>query len=266
MSKYEDEVALIQKSFEEDKTTETFNAIIMGDIGSGKTHLLRTARRPIFIDSFDPGGTKTLRDDPGYMKAGGILVDSRFEREDPKKPSVMKLWDKEFNRRRQEGFFNNIGTYVIDSATTWADAVMNFVLQSNNRAGGTPQQMDWMIQMNIIRDAMKVMCSLPCDCILTAHIDFDKDEATGRMMGGLMMTGKLKKKIPLLFDEIYLATAKDSAKGTVYSLQTRPSTMFPGIRTRLGTNNRFEQYEVPDIKALLKKADRNCADQQEVAE
>lgn len=236
----------------EDMMNESFNAIIYGDLGSGKTHLLRTARRPIFIHSFDPGGCKTLRLDPGFMK-GEIIVDTRYEREIAKTPTAYELWEKEFDRLRKSDFFNHVGTYVIDSATTWADALMNAVLKKAGRAAGTPQQMDWMVQMNTIRDAMKAMVSLPCDCILTAHIDYSKDEASGRLLGQPMFTGKLKQKIPLLFDEIYVAQAKDTPKGTEYSLLTQATTMMVA-RSRLGTGGTFNKFEEPNIKGLLKKA------------
>lgn len=247
-----DEVKKLMDFYNSDDRNRSFNAIIYGDLGTGKTHLLRTCRRPILIHSFDPGGTKTLRTDPGFMN-GEILVDTRYEEEDAKRPTAYELWEREFDRLRKANFFDHVGTFVIDSATTWADALMNAILKRNGRAAGTPQQMDWMVQMNTIRDAMKTFCSLPCDCILTAHIDYVKDEASGRLLGQPMFTGKLKQKIPLLFDEIYVTQAKTTSKGTEYSLLTQGSTMLVA-RSRLGTGGTFQQFEEPNIKKLLEKA------------
>ena len=252
------EIGDLMAMYEEDQRNFSFNAIVYGDLGSGKTHLLRTCRRPIFIHSFDPGGSKTLRLDKGFMN-GEIIVDTRYENEIAKTPTAYAKWEKEFDRLMKAGFFSNVGTYVIDSATTWADALMNEVLKKNGRAAGTPQQMDWMVQMNTIRDAMKAFCTLPCDCVLTAHIDYSKDEATGRLLGQPMFTGKLKQKIPLLFDEIYAMQTKDTSKGTEYSLLTKGTSMLVA-RSRLGTGGTFEQYEVPDVKMLLKKAGINRED------
>ncbi len=251
------EAEMLQKLYQEDVRNQAFNAIIYGDIGTGKTHLLRTCRRPILIHSFDPGGLKTLRNDPGFMK--DILPDSRYEKEDAKKPSCYVAWEKEFDRLRKEDFFTQVGTYVIDSATTWADALMNEVLKRAGRTAGTPQQMDWMVQMNTIRDAMKIFTSLPCDCILTAHVDYQKDEATGRMLGAPLLTGKLKQKIPLLFDEIYVTVAKETSTGTQYSLLTKATGLLQA-RTRLGTGGLFDTYEKPDIKYLLAKAGLDASD------
>lgn len=239
--------------YADDKRVQTFNAIIYGDIGSGKTKLLSTCRRPILVHSFDPGGTLTLRKEKDFMKEGGIYVDTRYEIEDAKAPTAFTAWEKEFDKLRADKVFDTLGTYCIDSATTWADALMNAVLKRNGRAAGVPQQMDWMVQMNTIRDALKAFCALPCDCILTAHVDYDKDEGSGRMVAGPLLTGKLKQKIPLLFDELYRAVAQRTAKGTEYSLQTQADSMYRA-RTRLGTGGTFEPNEVPDITALLKKA------------
>jgi len=253
-----EEMDKISAMYEEDNMNSSFNLILYGDLGSGKTHVLRTARRPVLIHSFDPGGSKTLRLDPGFQK-GEIISDTRFEKEIAKTPTAYSLWEKEFDRLRKTDFFESIGTYVIDSATTWADALMNEILKKNGRAAGTPQQMDWMVQMNTIRDAMKAMVSLPCDCILTAHIDYAKDEGSGRLLGQPMFTGKLKTKIPILFDEIYVAQAKDTPKGTEYSLLTQATSMLIA-RSRLGTGGTFNKFEEPDIKKLLKKAGMSCED------
>lgn len=73
------------------------------------------------------------------------------------------------------------------------------------------------------------------------------------------MTGKLKVRIPLLFDEIYITVAKEGSKGTVHSFLTAPDGQYFG-RTRLGENGLFELYEKPDIKYLLRKAGEDDSD------
>lgn len=234
----------------------SYNAIVYGDIGTGKTNLFRTCRMPVFIHSFDPGGTKTLKDE---IDKGRIIVDNRFEVDDAKKPTAFRLWEKELDRLRGSDFFTKIGTFGIDSATTWGDAIMSAILKAQGRAGGVPQLQDYLVQMNTMRDYMKIFTSLPCDCILTAHVDIDKDEFTGRIVAGPMVTGKMKDKLPLLFDEMYVSVAKESSKGIEYSLLTR-HTGFYKARTRLGREGRFDTYEEQNIKGLLKKAGMSTDD------
>ena len=227
----------------------SFNAIVYGDIGTGKTNILRTCRTPVLLHSFDPGGSKTIRD---CIEKGDVIADTRFEAEDAKKPSAYRTWEEEFDRLRNTDFFKSIGTYVIDSATTWSDAMMNEILKKSGRSGQIPQIQDYLVQQNTIRDTMKLFTNLPCDCILTGHISMDKDEVTGRMLSTIMIAGKASIKMPLLFDEIYVAISKATSKGVEYSLLTRNDGVYKA-RTRIGRNNVLEAYEEPNIKGILAK-------------
>ena len=59
-----------------DSLQKRFSAIISGETNSGKTYLLRTARMPVHIDSFDPGGTKCLQP---WIDRGQIVADTTWE-------------------------------------------------------------------------------------------------------------------------------------------------------------------------------------------
>jgi hypothetical protein len=241
----------IREAYNSSSHKNSFNAIVYGYMGTGKTTLLGTARKPVLIHSFDPGGEKVLVD---QIKKGEVMVNNSFQREDSKKPTAYRSWEKEFDKlRHMEGFFESIGTYALDSVTTWSEALMNAILKANGRAGGIPQMQDYLVQINTLRDAIKLITSIPCDVILTGHVDSEKDEVTGRVTTGVMITGKLKEKLPLLMDEVYMTMSKESSKGVEYSVLTRNTGLYKA-RTRLGRNNIFDTYEEPNIKALLKKA------------
>ena len=250
------EIAQIREAYKTNKTSNHFNAIVYGDIGTGKTNLLRTARKPVLLHSFDPGGSKTIRD---CIDKGEVVADTQFEKEDAKSPTAYKSWEKEFDRLRHSDFFEHIGTYVIDSATTWSDAMMNEILRKGGRTGTIPQIQDYLVQQNTIRDTMKAFTMLPCDCILTGHISTDKDEMSGRMVSSIMIAGKASVKMPLLFDEIYVSVSKQTAKGVEYSLITRNDGIYKA-RTRLGKGDTFETFEKQDIKHLLNKAGLDSED------
>lgn len=250
------EAEALKKMYAESAQQQAFRALVYGPMGTGKTHLVTTCRRPILIHSFDPGGTKTIRDE---IKEGWIMADTRYEVEDADKPTAFASWDKEYDRLKQGGIFSQIGTYVIDSATTWSAAAMNVTLKKAGRQGGTPQQNDYLPTMVMLEAAIKDICSLPCDVLLIAHEDIDKDEGSGRMMIGPAFIGKLKQRIPILFDEIYSATTKETSSGVNYTLLTR-STGLHRARTRLGKGGLFDTYEEQDVKKLLKKAGYPTAD------
>jgi hypothetical protein len=250
-----------------DPRSGSFNTLIYGPSGSGKTSLLRTARLPLHVDSFDPGGTKVLVGEamlngklyPDEYAKGNIILDTSYEVEDPMHPKAAAAWDENFHRRLKMGYFDRIGTYAIDSTTTWLQDIMFEVLKKAGRTGGIPFQQDWLPQMTIAERAVRQLLTLPCDCILIGHDSASKDEATGKMFVSLLITGKLMKRIPLLFDEVYFATTFETSKGVSYKLLTRNNGLFMA-RSRLAISGKIDTHEPADIKALLKKAGLNAED------
>ena len=73
------ELARVRKFYAGDPLQKRFSALVTGETNAGKTFLLRTARRPVHIDSFDPGGTKGLRD---LIASGDVVADTRYEDDD----------------------------------------------------------------------------------------------------------------------------------------------------------------------------------------
>lgn len=196
--------------------TEHIRFLVYGQSGSGKTYSLRTAKKPLFVDSFDPGGSVVLSD---LIEKGQAVVRSEFELEDPKHPSSFEKWDKAFDELEKAGVAGQFGTYVLDSATTWGQACLNYVMKKAGRAGGTPQQNDWYPQMVLMEAGIRRIFALPCDVIFICHDDVQKDEIVGKLSRAPMLTGKSKTRIPLLFSEIYYSDSKRSSKGTEYVWQ-----------------------------------------------
>lgn len=258
------EVAKLNAFYKEKRGTERYRALVYGEKGTGKTSLFASARLPVHLDSFDPGGSVVLADE---IESGVVVADTRWEYEDTKNISttVFKNWDFEFNRKKKEGYFNQFATYGLDSLTTFSQVIMNYVLAKAGRTGGVPQtgagvENDYVAQMMYLENALVGIFSLPCDIIVTAHPEADKDEASGKMFVGPLITGKAKIRIPLLFDEMYYARVQDSKEGgTIWALQTMPSAMYKAS-SRLARRGKFDKFEEPNIKKLLKKAGLSCED------
>jgi len=249
------QAAEIKKMYDEDPRNQTFNLICHGPIKVGKTSLLRTCPKPVFVHSFDPNGTLVLND---MIDSGEVLVDTRFEKDDPFKPTACLLWEDSFNYLYRINFFSHVGTFAIDSMTTWAQTVMYEVIRlaakkkKDREVGGAPQENDWLPQMAFIENYMRKFLSLPCHCILLGHSDQPKDRegnATGDL--GIMITGKLRERVPALFSEIYYLRIKD------YKTESRELLTKPvyGIQagSRLGFGGKLEKEEPPDIKTIMKK-------------
>ncbi len=242
------------------KQTRKFLGLIYGDVGTGKTHLLASCRAPILIHSFDPGGTDTIQAiAPKAIADGSIILDTQYEMEDSKSPTAFRNWESSITKAERADLPRTLGTYAIDSATNWSEAIMNEIMRRNGRAGGVPQLQDYNVLMITLRDYIKKISNWGCDFILTAHIDVTKDETSGKVHSDPMFVGKMKVKASLLFSEIYVALANETKDRIEYSLLTRNSGRYKA-RTRIGAGGKLDVYEKPDIKHILKKVGLPFAD------
>jgi len=225
--------------------------LVYGDFGTGKTTLLTTCPKPVLIHSFDPGGMVSIRTEL-LDKTQEITADIRFEDESPGQPSVWEAWTKEYKRLKRAGILDQLGTFAVDSGTTWAAAALNLICYKAGRPGGPPYQQDYMPAMSLMENAIKDIMTCKCHFVFTCHEDATKDENSGKMFIGPQLIGKLKQRIPLLFSELYCAQAQQTSKGAEYRLLTRATGLYRA-RTRLGSHNRFDQYEEPNLSNLLAK-------------
>ena len=240
-------------------SSSTVNLLVIGDYGSGKTQLASTCNTPIFIDSFDPGGTKTRALQPLIQK-GDIIVDNQWERDSWRDPWAFEKWEKEMEARTKEGFFNAFSWYLLDSSTKWAMSMMYRVLQKGGRAGKGPQIQDYLIQQLTAADWLGQLMDLPCNVMVTGHIGVDKDEVTGKMETGLLMWGKLAQQVPLVFDEKYVCKVSMTSAGPKHELLTKNDGIYKA-ETRMG-GDKFEQFEEMNIRYLLKKAGKPADDKE----
>lgn len=113
--------------------------------------------------------------------------------------------------------------------------------------------------MNLIELACRKLLALPCDVILIAHDAVDKDEQTGKIFRNILVTGKLSKRLPILFDELYFANTKDTPKGVDYSFMTKGNGSIEA-KTRLGKDGKLEQFVPQNFKEILKKVGYSTED------
>lgn len=253
--------------YAENVRNKVFHVLLTGETGTGKTHLLRTARRPVHIDSFDPGGTIPLQD---LIEQGHIIVDNQYEQEDRTRPTMYAKWQSTFDQRLMSGYFNVFSTYCLDSSTLWSEAVMNYVILKASTStnthinkispGDAPRfNHDFSPQKNLIQNAMRKILTLPCDVIVTGHLSAEYET---RIVGGeevqiktgmrYMTTGQGRIIIPLMFSELWVMFAEAKGTGTEYKVLTAKHGLYQA-KTRIGSG-KFATFETPDIKALLKKA------------
>jgi hypothetical protein len=253
------ELNKVRDYYNGDPLQKRFSALVTGETNAGKTYLLRTARKPIHVDSFDPGGTKCLRD---LIASGDIIADTHWENEDPYEPKVFAEWKKSVDIRLHTGYYNQFGTYSIDSATMFGIAIMNSVLVGKGRAGEAPlRNKDYMPQKVEMANYIRKLMSLPCDFIMTGHLREIKklisiDSATGITREDIKyrfyVTGDAVVTIPLLFDEIYVIVGKEGREGPKREMLIDSLGTYIA-RSRLKGKGLLNSIEEPDIKAILKK-------------
>jgi hypothetical protein len=251
----------IRERYSQESSINNFSALIQGLPGSGKTSLAATGRLPVLIDSFDPLNTLVLRDE---VKKGDVVVRA-FWNESSKNPTEYGRWEKMWDKDTSTGFIGMFGTYVIDSTSTWIDCLTWEYCRRKGRANNMPEIQDYPIIYNIIKDHIKISATQGADFILTAHLIAYQDEISGRTYSEIDTYKKLKSRIPLLFTEKYVTTAKEVPKtkenpsGIKHVLLTSAAGRY-NASTQLGKNGIFDAEEEPNIKALLKKAGLSTED------
>lgn len=264
----------LRELYKNDPLQKKFNALVIGEKGTGKTRLLRTARKPVHVDSFDPGGTQVLDD---LIVKGDIIADTRYENEDPSDPKVFSDWCRNFRMGVASKYFDSIGTYCLDSVTQWSEAIMYWVQKQAELAdksgktkllGNAPRAFhDYVPQKVQINIWLRRMLNLPCDVIVTGHI-YGVYETRTRIDGTteerltgwrFMSTGKGTVTIPLVFSEMWVTSNRTTSKGPDFELITGRDGLYLGS-TRIGKEGKFAIREKADIKALLSKAGMDTKD------
>lgn len=155
-------------------------------------------------------------------------------------------WEKDCEEKRKSGFFDDFDNIVLDSFTTFSDMVMDRVLFINGRAGKFPQEDDWPAQMTTISNVIKTFVVMGKTIVCLAHDEMRQDGVTKRVYNQILLTGRLRVKIPLLFSEILKCECASTPQKIIYQIQTRPNRDSPAIRCTIRGLKMYEDVTIPD--------------------
>jgi AAA domain len=241
---------------------ETISILLTGETGAGKTYLMRTAPSPVHIDSFDPDGSLSIRDE---VRKGNVIV-ANYEQEDPFYPSAFKEWEKNFRELRLGGYFDSIGTYVIDTATNWTQSMLNFTLGKRGKAGSLPEwAMDYHPQKVALDNYIHLMTGLPCHFILIAHLMPKTDKEGNVIQMRVNFPGQGAVNIPSKFSEIWRMERVEKSNDFDYFIHTQESGLYVA-RSRLSNLGQLEKREKAHLRNIFKKAGVNYADKPKLLE
>jgi hypothetical protein len=176
-------------------------------------------------------------------------------------------WEKDFNSRIEDGFFDDYDVVALDSATTFLDLIMDRVLTINGRSGAWPQQDDYGPQMITFINVCRSLMALNKTIVMTGHMEIKKDELQQRIFRTPMMTGRLKTKIPLLFSDIFVCETENDGRGGIkHRIQTVPDRITTTIRTSFKGLEPFEDMTIDWDKPLEEQGlGRLIADEKKMA-
>lgn len=230
--------------------------LLLGPGGGGKTTQIITLPGKKFVYVFDPNCIASLE---GYdVDYEEFLVDvmdvdlavKTLKNDGPKDRSSKKIepktylnWEKHFEEHIDSGFFDQYDWICFDSFTMFLELVMDRILFLNGRTGKQPEQADWAAQVNTVGNVFRVFTARKTGILCNGHLDERQDELTKRIFFRPMMTGRLRIRVPLLFNHV-LACYSDGGK---YEFQTQSDKLHPFIRTAFKNLEMYEDATIEDF-------------------
>lgn len=221
-----------------------------GDAGAKKTTFFASMPKPMLVFSFDPWGKERpyLRKgrpaDLEYDEQGTpirnvyhptkdeiIIRIEHYVDEDPYKPDAYKRYSQRmvpFARTREHEQYKTVGwdstTFFGMSRRKWDE----YVLNAKSKSGNTQDGKQWYgAEARAVEDELfRRATMLSCNTFVTAHVNDDKEDMHGRAILTPAAPGKLSRRMPAGFTELYHFYVKGQGKDREYLIQTQPNSMF----------------------------------------
>lgn len=211
----------------EKETSPYIRALLVGEPGTGKTHLAGTFPSPYFLDCDKGMATLAGKSYPYYSIEYG---------QEASRITMMML----AKLNRKEPPFDKCQTFVLDSLSALSNLMEVELAKYPTEASKSDSKEvmslpDFRVHrrrmINIVTSLMRL--SEHMNVVVTANVEYDKDEVFGRMIELPSMAGK---KVPLemgrYFDEIYRLSYDRGNEQWI--LNTKPTKLFNMAKSRRG--------------------------------
>lgn len=205
-------------SLETLKSEGNIKLLLYGDSGAGKTSFAAsTPGGPILIADFDGKVVSAAE----FLRATNPEQLKQVTYENYTGGVGLKLPAEMFNiLMGQVAKQNPYKTIVLDSLTTFSDESMKYLIKANpgvikrmsTQGVQIPVLQDYQMARIWFKQVIGALLAMPCNVIVTAHIQIEKDEATGQILRTPMMAGKLSKELPIYFGEVWRAYRDDKGE------------------------------------------------------
>lgn len=195
------------------KTSENIKLLQFGDSGTGKTVFATTFPTPIHVLDFD----NKISSAAAFWreKDPARLEQITFENYGPTdaRGTQAERCSNDLGKMRKEGKLPR--TLVLDSLTTFSDEFMRYLMRINpgikrmdTKGAAVPAQQDYQVARLYFKQFIGELLVLPCNVVILAHIQVDKDEQTGEILRTPMIAGKLARELPIWFEEVHRSYVK----------------------------------------------------------
>ena len=229
-----------------------YKIILAGDTGTGKTSQFETMPGRRYAHVFDPAAHSTLRlADDQYenffpedgdlnllpqtaIKGGKRLSDGAAS---PKGPQVYLRWAKRMNELHASGFFNQVDSFMLDSATLLGLHLMERQRWLGDKQGREDERQDHRMAGETMINALWSIFSLPCHVLVTMHTKYVETKVgetkTGAMHNRLTVPGGSQLMLPRFVSACwYTEVVEDRKTGRAsYQVMTRAQPRWPHVRT-----------------------------------
>ena len=234
----------------QDAPLEVYTICNVGGTGSGKTLGLLTLPGKKFDYIFDPNALKTLRGhDIDYetfipehldLDAVTLALDNRDKISKPPEPKTYIEFEKHLESHLKDGFFDPYTVIGLDSITTFTSVVLDRIQHLNGRFGEHPTVADNVATVNTIIRVFRTLLGFNKIVYVTGHTDFKQEqtktiaggaEGSGKMLNIMYFLGGLRKRIPILFSEVWLSYGDPDSKDKMhYYVRTQQDRYNPYLR------------------------------------